>query len=172
MPPHMNHHLDFSPIPLSYQEDFELINNEIQQADAQSDELVDDLAGMSFTSTPLKIQDEVPEKIRAWREEKERKLEEKDRMEQDAKESLRIAAQKEMSDWSSKYNESMDRTKEMNRQNEKEYGSFEAQDNDAKNMWESIAGLCDFSAKGPKNAKDASRMRSIFLQMKSTPKVN
>ena len=154
-------------------DEFELINNEIQQADDQSDEAVDDLAGMSFTSTiPPKIDDEVPEKIIKWREEKERKLEEKDRMEQEAKETLKIAAQKELSELVAKYNDTMERTKTINRNNEKDFQSQDLSENDAKNMWESITDLCDFSTKGPKNAKDASRMRSIFLQMKSAPKIN
>lgn len=46
---------------------------------------------------------------------------------------------------------------------------------ETKNMWESISNLCDFSSKtGPKSTKDASRIRQIFLQMKSSPptKVN
>lgn len=154
-------------------DDFELINTEIQQADAQADELADDLAGMSFISAvPPKVENEVPEKIRKWREEMERKLEEKDQAEQAAKEALRLSAEKEMSEWVSKYNDSMDRTKSLNRNNEEEFKVAEPADTDAKNMWESITELCDFSTKGPKNAKDASRMRSIFLQMKSTPRVN
>lgn len=46
---------------------------------------------------------------------------------------------------------------------------------ETKNVWESISNLCDFSSKtGPKSQKDASRIRQIFLQMKSSPptKVN
>jgi len=164
--------LTLSSQPMS-NDDFEIINNEIQRADAQTDDLIDDLAGMSFTSTipQQKIEHEVPEKIRLWREEKERKLEEKDRLEQEAKEALRIAAKKEMSEWVSKYNDTMERTKTMNRNNEKDFEIQDIQENDAKNMWESITTLCDFSTKGPKSSKDASRMRSIFLQMKSAPKV-
>ena len=154
-------------------DDFELINTEIQQANDLSDELADDLAGMTFTSmVSPKEEYQVPEKIRLWREEMERKLEEKDRNEQEAKEALKVSAQKEMAEWVSKYNDSMDKHKTMNRSNEKEMSSPETSEADAKNMWESITNLCDFSSKGPKNAKDASRMRSIFLQMKSAPKVN
>jgi Clathrin light chain len=153
-------------------EDFELINNEIQQADANTEDLADDLAGMSFNSSiPLETEKEVPEKIRLWREEMERKLVEKDQMEQEAKEALRISAEKEMNDFQERYNETMSKTKSLNRNNEKEFEAS-ATSEEAKNMWESITSLCDFSTKGPKNAKDASRMRSIFLHMKSAPKVN
>lgn len=162
----------FNPTDLQ-PDDFELINSEIQQADAQTDDLADDLVGMTFQSTiPQKIENEVPEKIRLWRQDMERKLEEKDHKEKEAKEALRVSAQKEMSEWVTKYNETMERTKNLNRDNEKEFKNADKPDNDANNMWESITNLCDFSAKGPKNTKDATRMRSIFLQMKSAPKVN
>lgn len=166
----MNHRTD--PALTMSNEDFELINSEIQQANENPEDLADDLAGMSFSSTiPQYTEKEVPEKIRLWREEMERKLEEKDRQELEAKEALRVSAEKEMNDWVSKYNDSMEKTKTMNRSNEKDFEATETNE-DAKNMWESITGLCDFSSKGPKNAKDASRMRSIFLHMKSGPKVN
>lgn len=154
-------------------DDFELINSEIQQAsDSQTDDLVDDLAGMSFTSTiPVTTEYQVPEKIRLWREQMERNLIEKDQKEQEAREALRVAAAKEMDEWVTKYNDTMEKTKNLNRNNDKSLQSPEPTDAEAKNMWESISTLCDFTGKGPKNTKDASRMRSIFLQMKSAPRV-
>lgn len=154
-------------------DDFELINSEIQQAsDSQTDDLVDDLAGMSFTSTiPVATEYQVPEKIRLWREQMERNLIEKDQKEQEAREALRVAAAKEMDEWVTKYNDTMEKTKNLNRNNDKSLQSPEPTDAEAKNMWESISTLCDFTGKGPKNTKDASRMRSIFLQMKSAPRV-
>jgi hypothetical protein len=36
--------------------------------------------------------------------------------------------------------------------------------------WERIAKLCDFNPKSNKSCKDVSRMRSIILQLKQTPK--
>lgn len=60
-------------------DEFELINSEIQQADAQADELADDLAGMTFQSTIIAEKvDEVPEKIKLWRENFSQNLELKD----------------------------------------------------------------------------------------------
>lgn len=168
----MNHQRPDSIFNPMSNDDFELINNEIQQADAESNDLADDLAGMSFVSTiPPKVDNELPEKIRLWRQEMERKLEEKDRNELEAKEALKIAAQNEMDEWVAKYNDSMERTKSLNRNNEREFEVADTKESDAKNMWESIIELCDFSTKGPKNSKDASRMRSIFLHMKSSPKL-
>lgn len=35
--------------------------------------------------------------------------------------------------------------------------------------WERIAKLCDFNKKSTHNSKDASRMRSIILQLKQSP---
>lgn len=80
-----------------------------------ANELADDLAGMSFISSQQMSEKVVPEKIRIWREETERKLEEKDRMEQEAREALRLNAQKEMDDWKLKYQEQLEKTKALNR---------------------------------------------------------
>lgn len=97
-------------------DEFELINSEIKQADdAMANELADDLAGMSFSTTLPVSEKIVPEKIRIWREETERKLEEKDRQEAEAKEALRVSAQKEMDDWKQKYVEQLEKTKALNR---------------------------------------------------------
>lgn len=140
-------------------DDFSIINSEIQEASAQSDQLIDDLAGMSFVSTIPEKTEEVPEKIRLWKIETQRKLEEKDRQEAEAKEALKLEAQNEMSEWAAKYKESMERTKSFNRSNEQAFESLETPDNGAKNIWESITNLCDFNQRGPKCSKDASRMR-------------
>ena len=98
-------------------DDFELINNEINQADSQANDLADDLSGMSFISSqPIKTEEKVvPEKIRIWTENTKKMLEEKDRLEQEAREALRESAQKELDDWKNKYTEQLEKTKAMNR---------------------------------------------------------
>ena len=35
--------------------------------------------------------------------------------------------------------------------------------------WDRVSKLCDFNPKTSKNVKDVSRMRSIILQLKSSP---
>lgn len=173
----MNHLcLRINPVPtatpqfdqMMSNDDFELINSEIQQADAMANNLADDLSGMSFISTQSKVEE--PEKIRIWRENTQRELEEKDRNEQDAREALRVNAQKEMDDWVKKYNDHLQKTKSMNRAAEEELSHSDMNGNqESKNVWEQISNLCDFSSKGPKSTKDASRIRQIFLQMKTSP---
>ena len=185
----MNHH---HSEPMFNPEDFELINNEIKLAEEQSNDLADDLAGMTFNSTIPETSkfDDVPEKIKLWRQNFAKNLEEKDErvrimnnllfggfkilfQEQREKEALREAAQKEMDDWVSKYNSTIEKSKTVNRSNELDEPEVASPtDADDKNMWESITKLCDFTGKGPKNTKDASRMRSIFVHMKASPKVN
>lgn len=139
-----------------------------------ANELSDDLSGMSFTSTlPKTIQE--PEKIRMWRENMQQQLEEKDKAEAVAKEALRTNAQKEMDDWVKKYNEQLQKTKSINRNADEDLKHSDLNGNtEGKNIWEQISGLCDFSSKGPKSSKDASRIRQIFLHMKTSPqtKVN
>lgn len=155
-------------------DDFELINSEIQQAVDVGSDLADDLSGMSFMSTQPKVVQE-PEKIRLWRENMQRQLEEKDKNEQEAKEALRTSAQKEMDDWVKKYNEQLQKTKSINRTADEDLKHSDLNGNtESKNVWEQISNLCDFSSKGPKSTKDASRIRQIFLHMKTSPqaKVN
>lgn len=97
-------------------DDFELINSEINKAEDMTNELADDLSGMSFISTQQPVSEKiVPEKIRIWNEETARKLEEKDRLEGEAREALRVNAQKEMDDWKQKYSEQLEKTKALNR---------------------------------------------------------
>lgn len=156
-------------------DDFELINTEISQAvDSLANEQSDDLSGMSFFSAqPKTIQE--PEKIRMWRENNQRQLEEKDKQEAEARESLRASAQKEMDDWVKKYNEQLQKTKSINRTSDEDLKHSDTNGvTESKNVWEQISNLCDFSSKGPKSVKDASRIRQIFLQMKTSPqaKVN
>lgn len=104
------------PVDIMSSDDFELINSDIQQADSNNaDGLVDDLAGMSFNWNETIKTEEVPDKIRKWREEQIARLEQKDQQEQEAKEALRLSAEKEMADWSLKYKETMEKTKALNR---------------------------------------------------------
>lgn len=155
-------------------DDFELINSEIQQADSMANELADDLSGMSFISAQPKVVQE-PEKIRLWRENMQKQLEDKDKQEVEARETLRTNAQKEMDEWVKKYNEQLEKTKSMNRSADEDLKHSDLNgNNEGKNVWEQISSLCDFSSKGPKSTKDASRIRQIFLQMKTSPqtKVN
>lgn len=127
---------------------------------------------MTFASSNPVVH-EVPEKIKKWREQQVVMLEEKDLKEKEATEKLKIDAAKELEDWYKTYKSSKEKTKTMNRNAEKETAS--ADTNGATytddTIWEQISSLCDFGAqaKAPKNGRDTSRMRSIFLQLKSSP---
>jgi hypothetical protein len=57
----------------------------------------------------------VPEKIRIWKEEQEKRLLEKDSAEEEAKELLKEQAKKELQDWYKRHDESIAKTKVMNR---------------------------------------------------------
>lgn len=125
---------------------------------------------MTFQKTV--VVHEVPEKIKKWREQQAVMLEEKDIREQEATEKLKESAAKELSDWYLTYRDSKDKTKTMNRNAEKDLSAADtngAATDDT--IWEKISSLCDFGsqAKAPKNGRDTTRMRSIFLQLKSSP---
>lgn len=58
---------------------------------------------------------ELPEKIRKWREEQELRLKDKDEAEEKNKEVLRKQAEKELEEWYKRHEETIAKTKAMNR---------------------------------------------------------
>lgn len=58
---------------------------------------------------------EEPEKIKKWREDQKKRLEEKDLDEEKKKEELREQAKKELEDWYKHHEESISKTKASNR---------------------------------------------------------
>lgn len=115
---------------------------------------------------PVRVE---PEKIKMWREEQSKRLEEKDRLEEVKKQELLQQAKAELADWLKQTEEAIAKTKAASRNAEKEE-IFESDDSDKSgNDWEKIAKLCEFNPKTSKSGKDVSRMRSIILQLKQNP---
>jgi len=111
-----------------------------------------------------------PETIRAWRADNQNRLAEKDAKEEEMLTQLREQAKKELADWYKHHNEQVEKTKSVNRSAEME---FVAEVNDIRpgTEWERVNKLVDFNSKHSKNSKDASRMKSIMLQLKQTGKM-
>jgi Na+-translocating ferredoxin:NAD+ oxidoreductase RnfC subunit len=129
----------------------------------------DTLRGVSPSPPPLNREvREEPEKIKKWREEQIKRLEEKDVEEEKKKLELRDIARKELEDWYRNHEEAIAKTKAANRNAEKQ---FVAEDDEIEpgTEWERIAKLCDFNPKAKQGSKDVSRMRSIVLQLKQSP---
>ncbi|CAO1427809.1 unnamed protein product [Diamesa serratosioi] len=111
---------------------------------------------------------EVPEKILKWKQQQESRLLEKDANEEKVKEVLREQAKKELEEWYKRHEESITKTKSLNRNAEKECVADEfGEEIIPGTEWERISKLCDFS-KSSKSTNN-SRMRSIILQLKQTP---
>ncbi|XP_076250959.1 clathrin light chain-like isoform X4 [Rhynchophorus ferrugineus] len=151
---------------------FEMIEN-LSQDTIKQDNDIDIKKGSSNgtkISPPISLimQREEPEKIRIWREEQAKRLEEKDKEEEQKKLELRENAKRELEEWYKNHAEAIAKTKAANRNAEKQ---FVAEDDEIEpgTEWERIAKLCDFSAKTKPGSKDVSRMRSIILQMKQNP---
>lgn len=122
----------------------------------------------------MSVVHEVPEKIKKWREQQTTMLEEKDIKEKENCKKLRESAKKELEDWYHSYRDSKEKTKTMNRNAEKDMSVADTNGSPSDSpdaIWEKISSLCDFGsqAKAPRNGRDTSRMRSIFLQLKSSP---
>merc|ERR1711963_340949 len=97
--------------------------------------------------------------------EQAKRLEEKDAKEAETMDKLRDEAQQELKDWYKRYEENLSKTKESNREEEKE---FVFNDISPGTEWERVTKLCDFSGKNANknSAKDMTRMKSILLQLK------
>lgn len=116
--------------------------------------------------TPVR---EEPEKIKKWREEQAKRLEQKDAEEEEKKTELRENAKKELEEWYARYHEQIEKSKLANRNAEKEWVCERDSPAPKGQEWEAIAKLCDFNPKAARNSKDVSRMRSIILQLKQSP---
>jgi Clathrin light chain len=120
---------------------------------------------MQIIGANINIVDELPEKIKLWREENVRMLEEKDKHEKTAIEQLRSQGSSELEEWYNNMNKSLDKVKEINRENQ----SIEVE-NDKKmtdgQIWESISNLCDFSHSKITKNRDVSRYNHVILIFK------
>jgi len=126
-------------------------------------------AAASVAPTPVpRIE---PEKIRRWREEQKKRLDEKDAEEEQKKNEWREAAKKELEDWYKQHEETVAKTRSANRAAEKELVSGDNKSTEAAADWEQIAKLCEFNPKVNRNTKDTSRMRGLILQLKQNPPV-
>nr|XP_037277311.1 clathrin light chain-like isoform X1 [Rhipicephalus microplus] len=120
--------------------------------------------------TPVR---EEPEKIKKWREEQAKRLEQKDAEEEEKKAELKATAKKELEEWYARYHEQIEKAKLANREVSKNAEKEWVHERDSPapkgQEWEAIAKLCDFNPKAARNSKDVSRMRSIILQLKQSP---
>lgn len=111
-----------------------------------------------------------PEKIKIWREEQMEMLEKKDQDETVKMEEWREQARKELDDWYRHRDEQFQKAKALNRESEAEFIK-ERDESLPGHEWERICRLCEFNPKNNRSQKDASRMRSILLQLKQNPTV-
>ncbi|XP_046978480.1 clathrin light chain isoform X1 [Vanessa cardui] len=120
--------------------------------------------------TPVFRQErEEPEKIKLWREEQKKRLEEKDAEEETKKQEMLKVAKKELEDWYKTHEEQIAKTKAANRESAKNAERALARGSESGpedgNEWARVSELCDF---GPRRGRDVARLRSIVLQLKQS----
>ncbi|VVC99006.1 unnamed protein product [Leptidea sinapis] len=108
---------------------------------------------------------EEPEKIKLWREEQKKRLEEKDAEEERKKQEMLKIAKKELEDWYKTHEEQIAKTKAANRNAEKALARGSESTVEDGSEWTRVAELCDF---GPRRGRDVARLRSIVLQLKQS----
>jgi len=147
---------DISGLSLEDQQELEAVNQEVAQERTST-------PSPAFIMPPRPKEE--PGTIVQWRVEQAKRLEEKDAKEAETMAKLRDEAQQELKDWYKRYEDNLSKTKESNREDEKE---FVFNDISPGTEWERVTKLCDFSGKNAnKNStKDMSRMRSILINLK------
>lgn len=108
-----------------------------------------------------------PDKIRAWREQQQQRLTEKDAAEERHIKEWQQAARKELDDWYKHRDEQLGKTRESNRAAERVFLA-EMEDKQPGGEFERVCRVCDFNPKNSKNTRDVSRMRGLLLQLKQT----
>merc|ERR1719228_2086581 len=111
-----------------------------------------------------------PEKIKVWREEQKKRLEEKDKEAEVKQAEWLVAAKHELEEWYKHSAAQFEKTTVLNRETETTFIE-ERDENLPGHEWERICRLCEFNPKQSGNKKDISRMRSILLQLKQQPLV-
>ncbi|XP_077557718.1 clathrin light chain-like [Haemaphysalis longicornis] len=117
-------------------------------------------------------QKEESTKIKKWREDMKRQLEEKDRQEELRIQELRQNAQRELAEWYERYHDSLAKRRTANRSSADWLPEGGRAHPDGSPDWDKVARLCGFNAKPSGSGKDVSRMRGIIQQLqqqKSTP---
>lgn len=110
-----------------------------------------------------------PEKIRLWREEQTKYLNEKDSESDRMQQEWISQARKDLEDWDRNRLEQLEKTKEGNRVAEKRF--IQERDNPTSGTeWEQVSKLCEFNPKDSKGTKDLTRMRSTLLHLKQNPR--
>jgi len=114
----------------------------------------------------------IPEmnKLREWEDNHERQLEEFTRSEEDKKKQQRQAASEELRRWYEERTTATQKRLETNRADAE--AAAKAKDDGQKtleNPWAKVSELIDTSARTSDEARDTSRMRSILIQLKTSP---
>mmetsp|Transcript_53566 Transcript_53566/g.100403 ORF Transcript_53566/g.100403 Transcript_53566/m.100403 type:complete len:192 (+) Transcript_53566:64-639(+) len=118
-------------------------------------------------ATPL-----IPEMnaLREWEEKHEKELEEMARKEAQEKEQRRGTATGELQKWNEERVDTKKKRMASNRTNEDT--TEKAREEAAKpgaNPWERVCELIDTNAKATEDARDTTRLRSLLIQLKSSP---
>merc|ERR1719369_1310831 len=108
--------------------------------------------------------------LREWEERHERELEEVGRKEEAERKERRAAAADELSKWYEEHSQTNTKRLSANRIEEQSSESTRSESmKPGANPWERVSDLIDVSAKSLEGCRDTSRMRSLLIQLKTTP---
>jgi len=117
------------------------------------------------SSVPNNIngRNEEPEKMKKWREDQRKRIEEKDKAEEAKEEELRKLAKKQLQEWNSERKERLEQLKKNNREREvKHDGGDSTTDLDSKNSWTNIAKMIE--SYKVKSSVQKDRMKAMIMK--------
>merc|ERR1711981_273586 len=107
--------------------------------------------------------------ITAWKKEFAERINDLDSKETKQMAELEEKAKKDLDDWRRRRQEALEKQRQVNLENEQSFiDERESRSKEGGSVdidWTKVSNFCDFNSKTKKN-KDASRMKSMFLQMK------
>merc|ERR1719221_500133 len=111
--------------------------------------------------------------LREWENKHEQELDEIDSKEKAEKNARRQAAQEELAKWYDDMNNNKTKRHDSIRTNEATAkGAVAESIKPGANPWERVAELIDTNARAADESRDTSRMRSLLIQLKTSPIVS
>jgi len=107
--------------------------------------------------------------ITKWKKEFATRIQELDEKELKQMSEWEEKAKKDLEEWRRRRQEALEKQRQVNLENEQSFideRESRSKEGGGDIDWTKVSNLCDFNMKSTKKAKDTSRMKSMFLQMK------
>eukprot|EP00053_Salpingoeca_punica_P020535 m.211832 g.211832 ORF g.211832 m.211832 type:complete len:167 (+) comp18982_c0_seq1:100-600(+) len=140
----------------------------VEPEQPKHEEEEEEASGAADPYSSISTMDKEPASIRQWKEEQAKRLADMQKQSEAAEKELLEKAKKEMSEWKTSYQTSINEQRNRNKNEENEFIKLRDETTPG-NEWERVGRLVDFTAnKVAYRTRDVSRMRTILISLKQT----